>query len=197
MRRAPEGAPIVGECAKLVCQVRILIEDEHRSRNQQRVEAGQSEKRRRIQVAVVVNDEAGFGSEPVQKAWQGSLEPVLDEADPFVVDLRHRAAQVKGSLGEFFSEVLWQSFKGIEANETALRIAVHLRPEPDAMSLVDADHLLADCLTVGAAEESFKYKKRFGMTVGGLPYAIEAAFAYCPEGDRRTIVAGVNFSGIM
>ena len=32
------------------------------------------------------------------------------------------------------------------------------------------------------------------MTLGGLPYAIEAAFAYRPEEESRSLITGVNFS---
>jgi hypothetical protein len=48
--------------------------------------------------------------------------------------------------------------------------------------------------TLGAEAESFKYKKHLGVTRNGLPYAIEAAFAYCPDEDWRQLVTGVNFS---
>ena len=91
MRRAPEGALIVSECPKHVYRHPKVVENDHRSRNQQRVEAGQSEKGRGIQITVAVNDEAGSGREPFQKAGQGVLKPALDEANPLVVDLRDRA----------------------------------------------------------------------------------------------------------
>ena len=39
VRRAPEGAPIVGECVKLVRRYRILVKDDHRFRNQKSTEA--------------------------------------------------------------------------------------------------------------------------------------------------------------
>jgi hypothetical protein len=48
-----------------------------------------------------MNDEPGSGREPVQKAGQGVLEPALDEADPFVVDLRDRAPTSNVPLGNF------------------------------------------------------------------------------------------------
>ena len=144
-RRAPEGARIVGECTELVCRRRILIEDDHSSGNQQPIEGGQSEKRRGIQVAVIVNDEAGSGCEPVQKVWQGGLKPTLDEADPLIVNLWYRTPQIIGTSGIFLAEVLWQALKGIKANETALRIAVHLRPESDAVSPIDAEFEEVDC----------------------------------------------------
>jgi hypothetical protein len=81
---------MVSECAKHVCRHPKVVENDHRSRNQQRVEAGQSEKGRGIQITVAVNDEAGSGREPFQKAGQGVLKPPLDEANPLVVDLRDR-----------------------------------------------------------------------------------------------------------
>ena len=71
----------------------------------------------------------------------------------------------------------------------------HTKPvKPDDLGLIGADHLLHDCLAVGAAEASFKYRKCLGERRSGLPYAIEAAFAYRPDGDGRRVIAGVNFS---
>src|ERR1700730_5046961 len=113
MRRAPEGAPIVGECAKLVRRHRILIKDDHCWRNQKPVEADQSEKGRGIQIAVVVNDEAGSRHEPAQKAWQGVLEPTLDEGDPFV-SIRGIAPPTSNlRLGQFLVK-----FSGNPSNES-------------------------------------------------------------------------------
>jgi DNA topoisomerase VI subunit B len=65
---------------------------------------------------------------------------------------------------------------------------------PKDLGVIGADHLLADCCAVGGAPESFKYKKRLGVTSSGLPYAIEVAFAYCPEAGGRSLTTGVNFS---
>jgi hypothetical protein len=72
----------------------------------------------------------------------------------------------------------------------------HTRPvKPDDLGLIGADHLLKDCCAVGAAAESFKYRKHLGTTRHGLPYAIERAFASCPDGaDERRLITGVNFS---
>jgi hypothetical protein len=65
---------------------------------------------------------------------------------------------------------------------------------PRDLGVIGSDHLLEDCLVVGGAKESFRYRKRLGVTSGEMPYAIEAAFAYCPEANNRLLVAGVNFS---
>jgi hypothetical protein len=72
----------------------------------------------------------------------------------------------------------------------------HTKPvKPEDLGLIGAEHLLADCLGGGAAEESFKYRKQLDTTSDGLPYAIEAAFAYCPDSEaKRQLITGVNFS---
>jgi DNA topoisomerase VI subunit B len=71
----------------------------------------------------------------------------------------------------------------------------HTKPvDPQDLGVIGADHFLSHCSAVGAAEESFKYKKQLGVTSEGLPFVIEVAFAYCPEADRRSITTGVNFS---
>jgi DNA topoisomerase VI subunit B len=67
--------------------------------------------------------------------------------------------------------------------------------KPEELGLIGAEHLLEDCSAAGAAAESFKYRRHLGTTQGSLPYAIEAAFAYCPdEPPEWRLVTGVNFS---
>jgi len=71
----------------------------------------------------------------------------------------------------------------------------HTKPvDPKELGLIGADHLLEDCRAIGGAEESFKYRKQLGITPDGLPYVIEAAFAYCPDGAVRRLITGANFS---
>jgi hypothetical protein len=66
--------------------------------------------------------------------------------------------------------------------------------KPEDLGLIGADHLLEDCCKLGAARESFRYRKHLNTTAEGVPYAIEVAFAYCPERNLRQAIAGVNFS---
>jgi hypothetical protein len=69
--------------------------------------------------------------------------------------------------------------------------------KPKLLGLIGAGHLMAHCIARGGGEESFKYRKCLGMTNAGLPYVLEAAFAFCPEGDdvaERQILPGINFS---
>jgi hypothetical protein len=67
-------------------------------------------------------------------------------------------------------------------------------PKPEALGLIGGDHLLQDCCKLGAAEQSFQYRKRL-IVYGDLPYVIEVGFAYCPDGpNERKVVAGVNSS---
>jgi hypothetical protein len=71
----------------------------------------------------------------------------------------------------------------------------HTKPvKPEDLGLIGAKHLLEDCCKLGAAEESFRYRKHLSTTAEGLPYAIEVAFAYCPDAYLRQVIAGVNFS---
>ena len=70
----------------------------------------------------------------------------------------------------------------------------HTTPvKPEHLGLIGGNHLLEDCCKLGAAEESFRYKRHLGTTAEELPYAIEAAFA-CPDESWRQLITGVNFS---
>lgn len=72
----------------------------------------------------------------------------------------------------------------------------HTKPvKSEDLGLIGSDHMLADCSALGAGKESFKYHKHLGTRSDGLPYAIEMAFAYCPDGpNERRLITGVNFS---
>ena len=64
------------------------------------MKADQGEKRRGIQIAVVMNNETGSRLETIQKAGQSVLEPTLDKADPFALDLRDFTAEIKCTPGK-------------------------------------------------------------------------------------------------
>jgi hypothetical protein len=73
----------------------------------------------------------------------------------------------------------------------------HTKPvKPDDLGLIGADHLLQNACNLGAAEQSFQYRKKLRSTLDDeLPYAIEAAFGYCPDGPPVwRMITGVNFS---
>ena len=70
----------------------------------------------------------------------------------------------------------------------------HTRPvAPRDLGLIGQDHLRERFREAGAAKETFKYKREF-VVEGGLPQVVEAAFGFCPKGNHREIVAGVNWS---
>ena len=108
------------------------------------------------------------------------------------------AAASRTSLASFFD-------RGSEAVSGLLRACrAQTRPvKPEALGVIGAEHLLRYCLSDGAAEETFQYRKHLG-TIEEVPYVIEAAFAYCPDedDDQETasglmITAGVNFSTVI
>jgi hypothetical protein len=69
----------------------------------------------------------------------------------------------------------------------------HTRPvKPKDLGLIGENHLRARLIAAGADEKTFRYSKQF--VDGDLPQVIEVAFGYCPEGERRQIVTGVNWS---
>jgi hypothetical protein len=71
----------------------------------------------------------------------------------------------------------------------------HTKPvDPKDLGLIGARHLMQQALAAGAAEETFRCKKLFGTRLDGLPYAVEVAFAYCPDAEGRRLITGVNFS---
>ncbi len=65
--------------------------------------------------------------------------------------------------------------------------------KPRDLGLIGEAHLRACFIASGADEKTFRYSKQFVVT-DDLPQVIEVAFGYCPDGNRRKIVTGVNWS---
>ncbi len=71
---------------------------------------------------------------------------------------------------------------------------VHSKPvKPSALGIIGKDHLRQRFETAGCEMESFDYRK-VTDTTDGVPWVVETAFGWCPEGKSRRLVTGVNWS---
>jgi DNA topoisomerase VI subunit B len=72
----------------------------------------------------------------------------------------------------------------------------HSKPiRPAALGVIGRDHLEERFVALGANLQTFEYKKIAGFNdEDGLPFVVEAAFAYRPERSGRRLVSGVNWS---
>jgi DNA topoisomerase VI subunit B len=69
----------------------------------------------------------------------------------------------------------------------------HTRPvKPLDLGVIGENHLRHRLLSAGADEETFRYSRQ--VVNGDLPVVIECAFGYCPDGNERRIMTGVNWS---
>jgi hypothetical protein len=70
----------------------------------------------------------------------------------------------------------------------------HTRPvKPKDLGIIGEDHLRARFAAAGANDKTFRYSRQL-IVDDDLPQVIECAFGYCPEGEHRQIVTGVNWS---
>jgi DNA topoisomerase VI subunit B len=70
----------------------------------------------------------------------------------------------------------------------------HTRPvKPDALGIIGKEHLQRRLEAAGCEMATFQYKQVKGTTAG-LPWVIEAAFAWCPVLMTRRLITGVNWS---
>jgi hypothetical protein len=55
--------------------------------------------------------------------------------------------------------------------------------KPVDLGIIGRDHMESRCIDAGADTEhfDFAYHKALGVTYDGLPWVVEAAFAYCPK----------------
>jgi DNA topoisomerase VI subunit B len=70
----------------------------------------------------------------------------------------------------------------------------HTRPvRPDALGIIGKDHLQRRLEAAGFEMATFQYKQ-VRSTTTGLPWVVEAAFAWCPDLTSRRLITGVNWS---
>ena len=67
--------------------------------------------------------------------------------------------------------------------------------KPAALGVIGKDHIAAMFSQAGGEMETFTYRKALGTDDDGLPFVIEAAFAWAPNLLERRLVCGVNWSG--
>jgi DNA topoisomerase VI subunit B len=73
-------------------------------------------------------------------------------------------------------------------------MVAHTRPvRPEALGIIGKDHLQRRLEAAGCEMASFQYKQ-VRSTGFGLPWLIEAAFAWCPDRTSRRLITGVNWS---
>ena len=73
-------------------------------------------------------------------------------------------------------------------------MVAHSKPvKPAQFGVIGKEHIAARFEALGCEMGSFRYKKVLGHQDDGLPYVIETAFAWRPDGERK-IVTGVNWS---
>ena len=64
---------------------------------------------------------------------------------------------------------------------------------PKDLGSIGKDHLAAKFAAAGGDLETFHYRRVVGET-NGIPDVIESAFAWCPNGNQRRIITGINWS---
>ena len=70
----------------------------------------------------------------------------------------------------------------------------HSKPvKPPVLGVIGKDHLRRRFEAAGCEMESFDYRK-VTDTTDGVPWVVETAFGWCPEGESRRLVTGVNWS---
>jgi hypothetical protein len=65
--------------------------------------------------------------------------------------------------------------------------------KPEDLGIIGKEHFASRFEAAGANPRAFRYKRNCGDT-DGIPDVIETAFGWCPDGECRRIITGVNWS---
>jgi DNA topoisomerase VI subunit B len=66
--------------------------------------------------------------------------------------------------------------------------------KPKYLGVIGKDHLAQRMAAAGVEMETFDYSRTFDTTEDGVPCVVEFAFGWCPEGDGRRLITGLNWS---
>ncbi|HEY8128944.1 MAG TPA: hypothetical protein VIF39_09575, partial [Hyphomicrobium sp.] len=96
------------------------------------------------------------------------------------------ASAARMTLPEFFANG--------SVSDLLAAMQVNSRPvQPKDIGEIGRDNLAACFEANGVDPATFEYKRIFGES-NGLPYVVEVAFGYRPDGDGRIMVSGLNWS---
>ena len=96
-------------------------------------------------------------------------------------------AGARMSLREFFEKP-----KQVAKLLAHMQSATKPVPAKD-LGLLGKDHFITRFEGMGVEPDTFQYRRAL-CDVDGVPYAIEAAFGYCPDNTTRRQIVGVNWS---
>ena len=66
--------------------------------------------------------------------------------------------------------------------------------KPELIGILGREHFQRRFADAGCEMESFSYERVLDTTGDGIPFVVEAAFGWCPDGVDRRLVTGVNWS---
>ena len=70
----------------------------------------------------------------------------------------------------------------------------HTKPvKPPTLGVIGKEHLQQRFAALNVEMESFDYRKVSDID-DGVPWMVETAFGWCPDGDSRRLITGVNWS---
>ena len=113
---------------------------------------------------------------------------------------KQKLVQEETGTGRMSLSAMFDSNGQIDRDLAARLLAAlrqHSRPvKPRDLGVIGRDHLFQCLRENGGKEETLKYQSFLGVNeTDGLPYVVETAFGWCPDGvDRRHIVVGLNWS---
>ena len=93
------GGEVIVECAEFVQHVAEFVEDQDCAGRDERIEARQTKERRRVEIAVDVDDERRSGFERLEKRRQTFLKQAADEMDTLIRSFWSSSAGVEFPLG--------------------------------------------------------------------------------------------------
>ena len=70
----------------------------------------------------------------------------------------------------------------------------HCKPvNPASLGIIGKEHFQTRYKAMGAEMETFQYRKVLGVT-DEIPWIVETAFAWHPQGEGQRLITGVNWS---
>jgi hypothetical protein len=139
---------------------------------------------------------AAYLAHDVERGRERTIREFVSEFRGLSGSLKQKAVLAATGLQRAPLAALWDG-RTIDRSVVACLLdamVAHTHPvRPDVLGIIGKDHLQRRLEAAGCEMATFQYKQ-VKSTTAGLPWVIEAAFAWCPDLISRRLITGVNWS---
>jgi DNA topoisomerase VI subunit B len=139
---------------------------------------------------------AAYLAHDVEQGRERTVRELVSEFRGLSGSLKQKAVLAATGLQRAALARLWdgRTIDPAVVDKLLAAMIAHTRPvKPEALGIIGKDHLQRRLEAAGCEMATFQYKQ-VKSTTAGVPWVVEAAFAWRPDLTSRRLITGVNWS---